>query len=225
VFFPGSEQVLKYEHGATSPSATLKDTEYFAAGCSFDAQSGDLAVANSTGAVFGPGSLAIYAKGKGKPTYYFDASIKAYDSCAYDNRGNLFVIGGSASGEVVLTEKLRGSDAFTDISLNASVPNHGQMQWDGTYLAVAANGNQMIYQLAISGSTATVAGTTTLSGQRKGLTFAINGNRILAPSGKYGTQVGVWRYPQGGERLSVSQTLYAKHAQVTGVAVSLAPRR
>lgn len=225
VFFPGSEQVLKYEHGATSPSATLKDAGYFAAACSSDPQSGDLAVANSTGAVSGPGSLAIYTKGKGKPNFYFDPTIKYYDSCAYDNRGNLFVIGGSASAGVVLTEKSRGSDTFTDISVSASVPNPGQLQWDGKYLALAADGNRTIYRLAISGSTATVAGTTTLSGQRKGLTFVINANRILAPSGKYGTQVGVWRYPQGGQRLTVSQTLYSKHALITGVTVSLAPHR
>lgn len=152
--------------------------------------------------------------------------MKNYDSCAYDDDGNLFVIGAPAAGVgFVLAEKSRGSDTFTDISLSASVPNHGQLQWDGKYLALAADGNRTIYQLAISGSTATVAGTTTLSGQRKGLTFVINANRILAPSGKYGTQVGVWRYPQGGKRLTVSQTLYSKHARITGVAVSLAPRR
>jgi len=199
--------VLEYAHGGTTPIAVLTDPGQ-PVGCSLDPTSGNLAVSNEYGPSGGYGDIEIYTGAQGSPqTYYTDPNIMSgIHFCAYDNQGNLFVDGTTRYNQFALAELPKGSSAFTYIALSQTINTPGGIQWDGKYVALGDEGANpsVIYQLAITGSSATVVGTTTLSSTSRVRTFWIpdvgsskkQGRRVIAPS-IYGT-VGYYSYPGGG---------------------------
>jgi hypothetical protein len=106
-----------------------------------------------------------------------------------------------------LYELPKGSTSVTAVSINDSTLRAGAMQWDGKYLAFANGSLGTINQLQVSGSTATLAGTTTLGSTgwvwqfwipnvpKKGKAQA---TRIVAPTVASNDYVGYWNYPAGG---------------------------
>jgi hypothetical protein len=221
VFIPEREKILKYRHGGTKPVETLDDTGYLPAACAGDRSSGNLAVTNAGTTDDGPGNVAVYANYGGKPRFYSDPSITDYFYCTYDDQGNLFVTGMSPSNPFILAELPKGSSDFTDISIAEPIPSPSQLLWDGRYLALGSSGDLKIYRLTVTGSSAIVVGTTRLF--RLGIatrTFAIHGNMILAPTGRYGNRLGFWRYPKGGRRVNAVGPLYQKKQSITGITIS-----
>lgn len=200
-------EILEYAHGGTNPINTLYDSGQ-PLGCSIDRRTGNLAVSNAYGPSGGYGNVAVYAKAKGTPQiYYTDPSVMSgIDLCTYDNKGNLFVDGTTRYNQFAMAELPKKKKAFTYISLNQSINTPGGIAWDGKYIALGdENSNPaVIYQLSISGSTATVIGTTTLDNISRVRTFSIpllaskkaRGGVVIAPS-IFGT-VGFYNYPAGG---------------------------
>jgi len=84
------------------------------------------------------------------------------------------------------------------------------------------DGGRGIYQISISGSSATVAHKITLH-SRVGLhlTFSLRDATILSPTGPDHNSVGLWRYPRGGKL--VQRYFVMKKADLGAVTVSLAP--
>jgi hypothetical protein len=76
------------------------------------------------------------------------------------------------------------------------------VQWDGSNLAVgdSAATPSVIYQLSVSGSTATSVGTTTLDGTKSVRQFWIQGSQVVGPD--FGAAVGIWKYPDGGKAIT-----------------------
>jgi hypothetical protein len=199
------------------PIATLTLPGNMAQGCSVDPTTGNLAVTFNGSGV----NLAIFPSATGEPTTY-EAPTVAY--CGYDGTGNLFI---SADKKVI--ELAKGSFDFQIFSIVGKVGNEGQIQWDGRYMTFESRtkGSIKLLRLQISGSTATVVGTTRLKSIRGNASQSwLYGNKVLVPygnGGQFETKVGVWNYPKGGK----VQTRYRHFGPVSfhGVTVSVAPSR
>jgi hypothetical protein len=197
--------IYEYAHGGKSPIATLSDPNP-AYGCAVDPRSGNLAVAG--------GGIAIYKHASGQPVIY-DGSNGFY-FCGYDTKGNLYL---SSPTQYLDQDQLgrlsAGGSQVEQISLNVKLYNEdfsspSSVQWDGKYVTVSSAAERepvYLYRLHISGDSATVVGTTTLSSKKNVLKSGqvwIRGNRVLGADffrGKGG--VDLWSYPDAGEPRSI----------------------
>ncbi|MGB8965280.1 MAG: hypothetical protein WCB99_06540 [Candidatus Cybelea sp.] len=224
-------QIVEYAHGGQSPIATLSDSGNHPNGCFIDPESGDLAVAGGS-PIYTTGNIAIYKNAQGPPTVYQSTAV-ALNYCTYDGNGNVFAKGKSNGFDGVIAELPRGSSQLSFVSLDKSLGQGGAIQWDGRYLAVGNprdsahpyGGPNAIYQVEVSGSSATVVNTIELSdgkGAKRnknpgGAQFWIQERTIIAPKGPAGG-IGLWKYPKGGK---VSETI-SESGTFVGVTVSLA---
>jgi hypothetical protein len=221
-----SSQIYEYAHGGTAPIATLPDDGFAAAGCSSDPTTGDLAVTNFDEASPGGANVAIYRNARGTPHRYVDPKMSvAY--CGYDDDGNLFVDG---SGDYQLAELTKGSRRFKNISLNEALVRPGGIAWDGTDVAIEYGGYarklSAIDRVRVSGIAGTVVGTTHLKGlANRGVTFWIDGGKIVTVGGQQVDRVGLWEYPAGGKYLKLFYPTKTHRQTMYGVAVSAAQRR
>ena len=224
VFITNNTQVFEYAHGGTTPIVTLGIPGDNAKGCSTDPTTGNLAVVYyaSSGA-----NVAIFSAAAGEPTTY-DSHIDA-TNCGYDATGDLFVAGFYAT-QSGIAELPYGGSKFSGIAINGKLGNSGQIQWDGAHMAYESRtkGNIKILTLQISGSTGTIIGTARLKGARGNAYQSwLYGGRILVPygnHGQYANNVGVWKYPQGGNLVDRYQHL-GKYAHLDGVTVSVGTDR
>ncbi len=187
--------IFKYSHGGSRPIAKLEDPGEDPSSCSVDPTTGDLAVANFENASAGPGSVSIYKRGAGRATTYSDPSFLYYFFCGYDASGNLFLDGKSQSQPFLFAELPKGNSTFVNIELNRQIQIPGDVQWDGTYVAVGDQGTNTIYQT--DGSGGKVIGATVLKGASDVVGFAIEGSRVIGAD-YVGRYVGFWPYPSGG---------------------------
>lgn len=205
----GSNAIVEYAHGGTSPIRTLSDPGH-PWGCAIDATTGNLAVTNSSG------SVAVYSGAQGSPTLYFDSSISLFLFCAYDNHGNLFVDGEQTD---LIAELPKGKSTFTDITFNGEIAGASSMQWnDGGLVIVNDTGNRTatpVDRVHISGSTGTVVGTTYLSRHADAVAayvqYWIEGTKIVGPARTGGDghdYLGFWRYPAGGASVRLFKPNY-----------------
>jgi hypothetical protein len=197
----GAALLSKYPHGSTKRSATLQDPGNYPYGCAVDAKSGDLAVANIADTGADPvGDLTVYRGAKGAPTTYYNAKLYRYFYCAYDATDDLFVDGVARDGSFQLAELPKGKAQLTNIALDQSIGSPGNVEWDGKHVAIGDASQGVIYQISISGSTATVVGTTELQKAGNAGQFFIYGTEVVAGvTGK--NEFGLWKYPAGGTAL------------------------
>jgi hypothetical protein len=201
--------VLEYAHGGTNPIQSLYDPGQ-PIGCSIDPTTGDLAVANEMSPSGGYGNISIFKKAKGNAHVIQDLpDLELPYWCSYDTKGNLYI-----DGEIIqsgfhfsFAELPAGSSNFTAISVpdGAGTPPGG-VQWDGKYITLGSASSEygLIFQFKISGSSATLAGTTMLSGFTRMPTYwvatkakgkARQGKTVIATSG---ADIGFFKYPGGG---------------------------
>jgi hypothetical protein len=176
----GLVQVLEYSRSGTLLN-TIEDNYGYPVSCAIDPKTGDIAVVDIY--AFLRGSAVKRASGSG----YENVLIYGCPSCTpklidlpefeltyfagYDPDGDLFVDGRSYSNAVVLAEVPSGSDAGHLISISgATIYYPGMVEWykTGNELAVGDQecGGQRascVYSIAISGSSGTVTGRTTLT--------------------------------------------------------------
>jgi hypothetical protein len=225
VFIPSGLTTYEYSHGSTKPSASLglPGSGY---ACAVDPTTNTLAVV-----IFGSSGsgVALFKNESGTARVYNTDIFAQY--CGYDNDGNLFVDGPSA-GQSILAELPSGSGSFFDISITPTITqNPGQIQWYGSYLSVEAgigvpNENLDVYRLSISGSTATIVGTTSFKGIRKvGWGSWIYGKTIIIPYANTSggvPNIGYWKYPAGGPPMRRLRDVINKGTEFTGVTISVA---
>jgi len=180
----GSNQVFEFEHGGTTPIATVNISAGVPASCAVDPKTGNLAVT-----MIDNDNVVVYAHGSGSGTIYA-APFQPFFS-GYDPKGNLFVDG---SGQTPLAELPKGGNGFIPISTNQTIVFSGGVQWDGHYLAVGDQETSDVYRFTVSGSSATLAGTTALNGGSAG-GFWIQKNRLITSQSG---DVDFWKYPAGG---------------------------
>jgi hypothetical protein len=220
----GSENILEYAHGGTSPTKTLDAVGEYPYGCAVDPTTGDLAVTNISDASNGAGDLLIYKKAKGNPIAYTDSQFFNWINCGYDDNGNLFIDGyPSPSSGFSFAELAKGSSGLANININQAISAAGGIQWNGQYITVGnANGQGVIYEVQVSGSQGTVEGSTTLKKTSNVFQFWIQGTMVVAANiidfNPADGNVGVWNYPGGGKATKI----IGGFKKPAGVTVSLA---
>jgi hypothetical protein len=180
----GSNQVFEFAHGGTAPIATININAGVPASCAVDAKTGNLAVT-----MINNDYVVVYGGGSGSGTTY-TAPFQPFFS-SYDSRGNLFVDG---SGQTPLAEFPKGGSAFIPISTDQTIIFSGGVQWDGQYLAVGDQETSDVYRFAVSGSSATLVGTTALNGGSAGGFWIQKHRLVTSQSG----DIDLWKYPAGG---------------------------
>jgi hypothetical protein len=198
VFFPDGGTIIEYAHGGTNPIATLYLPGTEARNCSVDPVTNNLAVLyGSSGS-----NVAIFLNETGTPKALESPIGPEY--CGYDASGNLFVDGDTNSG-YAMAELPYGGSSFSRISIDQSVGQPGQLQWDGSYITYEAVnfGAVKISRLSISGSEATIVGTTKLKTLNRGAQESfIVGGQVIVPHPLRGVRANVisfFNYPKGGK--------------------------
>ncbi len=212
----GGLDVIEFPHGSTTPIVAL-DTAGPPMGCSVDPVSGNLAVTGGTNGIV----LSVFrhtARGGWLGPAKFSATNMRGEFCGYDAQGNLFVDEASGKGAFRFAELSYHGRVLKSVTLGQNIVAPGQVQWDGTNLAVGDAGVSpaVIYQFAMSGSMGTETGSTTLGGTKSVREFWIQGGTVVAPDPNSGV-VDFFNYPAGG---SPAATIAAR---AYGAAVSLAP--
>jgi len=199
--------VVEYAHGGTAPVKTLPVTG-FPIGCSIDSLTGNLAVSVYTGSQGANtrGGVFVFAKGSGTPTLYADPNLWQMWPPAYNDRGNLFVLGYNPTVE--LAELPAGGKAFRQISLGTAIQAPGSVLWNGKYLYAVdqqykGGSTTAVYRLAISGTRASVLQTTILNdtcGSGADVVQPlIAGTTIFGPNHNCTNRLDFWNYPAGGK--------------------------
>jgi hypothetical protein len=223
--------IYEYAHGKTEVINSLSVSGLDSASCAVDPKTNDLAVAGDikNDSALHP-VLAIFRHGKGQPDMLTDPSYELFESCAYDDQGNLFLTGGNLAGNQ-LTELPKGGSGFTHIKFAG--PNvWGPVVWDGSNIAIVRSHRHYtdsvkytVYRLLIDGSSATVIGTVTL----KAKAYQIGQLWVAPPYAAAGTpgpflgsdpKLLVWRYPGGGRPMK-SVSLPNPYVDEPGATVSL----
>jgi hypothetical protein len=208
-------KILEFAHGGTQPIAILRpgpgDNPY---SCSYDPTTGNLAV--GAGVEYGTYmGVLIYKSVKSKPTTYIDPYITNDPVCGYDNQGNLFVDGdGGSTGFFAFSELPKNTASFLDVTINQKISSAGNVQWDGKYMTVF-DGIEDIYRLKITGSSATVVGSTTLNDVGAYGTWIL-GHHVIAPDEAH-AEVKIFRYPKGGDPIRSTALVGAFSATVSNV--------
>ena len=70
----------------------------------------------------------------------------------YDGSGNFFVDGKLSGTTPFLYELPKGASGFENVTLNVTLADPGNIEWDGKDLAVGDNQNLLIHRFAISGT-------------------------------------------------------------------------
>lgn len=214
---------LEFPHGGTVPINEVYTPDYYAAvSCAVDSTTGSLALT-----LYASGKapeIAVYQTTSETPQLYGDTDFSYFTYPAYDTAGNLYVNGGRGR-KVLLGELPTGAGAITTITLNKKLGAVGGLQWDGKYLAVGDGRYNVVYQVSVSGSTATVQTSTHFFGWRfnQPVQFWLNNGIIgFVYSNTY---YGLFRFPlgrrpahrfifqsstDGGNALSVASTRSAK---------------
>jgi sugar lactone lactonase YvrE len=217
-----TSQIIEYAHGGTTPIAVLDDPHENPVGCAVDLKTGTLAVTNLTANGYGgSGSVALYKNARGTPRLYFDPDIYFMFFCGYDNKGNLFVDGqhfGGGGHGFQLAELLPHENTFRNIAMPVVVDFPGGVQWDGTDVAVGDQQADVIYRVHVTGLTASIDGTTPLSGGLDVVQFWKEGKVVIGPDALAG-DAPLWRYPAGGSPFKTIGGL----AGPEGATVSVAP--
>ena len=203
VYIADKNNLFEYAHGGSTPINTFTVSYGIINSCSIDPGTGDIATTVDQTNNY---NVAIFSSPSSPPTTYVISFDIQY--CGYDNAGDLFVDGYSDRGsDFSFYELPKGGSQFTSISVNPSLQiRPGMVQWDGHYITVEGigiNNGVALYRLSVSGSGATVAGTTQFNGVIKSaLQSWIQGSIILIPYRAHGAsdkKVGIWKYPAGGK--------------------------
>jgi hypothetical protein len=163
--------------------------------------SGDLAVGILLGNSYSRGGqVVIFKNATGSGKVYNTPLAKEYFD-GYDPSGNLFADGSDSSYNFGLVELPKGSSKFVTIKTSNSPQFPGSVQWDGTYLTVYDQQTSETYQYTVSGTTATLKNTVTLSGVGDcAQTWLVKG---LLYCGDADNGAGeVFKYPAGGSAIA-----------------------
>jgi hypothetical protein len=213
--------LAEFSHGGTKPIETRESGIGPFKGCSVDPTTGDLAAANRV-----EPKVFVWPQSRNKPKVYRAASASLY-YCGYDDRGNLFV-DGIKNGAFLLLELPKGGRRLQQLTFSGKVSRPGEVQWDGNYVTIQeAAPPGYIYQVNVSGSTASVVNTIRFAEHKTAQQSWIQDGTVLVPHSTknpyYGSALGLFAYPAGGR---ASETLKGgPYKYITAVTVSVAPSR
>jgi hypothetical protein len=207
----GTQQILQYSRTGTLLN-TLSDSIGFPVGCAINKATGDLAVTNIFN-TSGNGTVAVYPNATGTPTQYSNPSQSENFFDAYDGNGNLYVSGEGGAG-YSLSVLPSGSSNMTTVSVSGGTLFFpGSVNWNKNAGLILGDqecndaGASCLYAVTVSGSVATITGSTPLTNTDGGGCDV--DQAVISPGGKYygggciseGSAPSVaarWAYPAGG---------------------------
>jgi hypothetical protein len=214
----GDSLVVEYAHGGSSQIKTLVDYYGTPIGCSVDPTTGNLAVSNYANQN-GHASVLVYPAASGTATSYTSTKFPYWWPPAYDNKGNLYIEGETASGTYGAAVLSKGDSRLKTLSLPYTIHFSAGAVWDGKYVGLTDqefNGNYTtIYQTRFSGTTGTEVGSTGLADTCDGYGSGASGVDVIEPyiaintaNKRRKTVIGgnvwcrarfdFWKYPAGG---------------------------
>ncbi len=217
-----TSQVLQYSRAGVA-MGSVSTPGYFPVGCAINRTNGDLAVTNIVSTAGEGGSVEVFANASGSGQVLTNPSGFEYFFPTYDNSGNLYVSGTNTSGSYLLSQCSTTSGGCTSMTLSgATVGFPGGLNWDrvNNNLIVGDQGcseGSCQYTATVSGSTATVSGTTVLDGVSGGICDVDQGT--IAPMSKYfagpcisessgqASAAARWAFPAGGTPGNSNTTL------------------
>ncbi len=196
--------IVEYAHGAVTPKAVIADPLGEPYSCAIDRKTGRLAVTNLSNSSGGePGNVLVFASPTSTPVEYSDSRLNEPLFCTFDRKGNVFVDAYDTSFRAVLGELPNGGSGFTILSLTGgtmNVPSGLLANGSSLLLGDSYDPKTKIYEITVSGSTATVANTIALSKTQTLAQFGLFGSgssmAIIAPDYDY-SNVWVYAYPSG----------------------------
>jgi hypothetical protein len=191
-----NDVITEYSVPQNKVLKTLPTDYDFTSSCAMNAD-GDLAVGVLLGNSYqNGGEVVIYKKAKGKGKVYQTPLAREFFD-GYDAKGYLFADGFASDYSVMLVELPKGAKKFVTVTTSNSSEFPGSVQWDGKYLSMFDQGTNEAYQYSVSGTTATLENTVTLSGAADcAQTWIVPG---LIYCGDAGNNNGaVYPYPAGG---------------------------
>jgi hypothetical protein len=222
--------VGEYAHGGTTQIATLGTAGFEPGGCSVDPISGNLAVAGYSGSSKAP--MLIYPHATGNPTLLYSSQLKSFSYPAYDDAGDLFTSTSAKHG--FRYAELKANDkTFSVIKPPSEFDFYvNKIQWDGSHVVFenwnARGEGTELYQLHISGRTATLVGSIQLQ-RADGNTFWMQDGSVFGPFAKplpnhHSRAIAYWPYPAGGKQTSRFYGIAnGKQNEIYDVTVSVAP--
>jgi hypothetical protein len=234
VVHPGSA-LVEYADGGTKVIGSLNPPKGdYAVNCAVDPTTGNIAVVLGTPHL--AGFVGIYARGSRRPATYKYSNLHWSASCTYDSSGNLFIEGETDKYKFLLLELPKGGSQLTKISLHAKTVTLGfPVEWDGSYITISSLSLETkvltMDRISVSGTKATVVGTTELRGAAKDLWIqgdntVITGRCCSTNNASY---VAFYAYPAGGKPQNIFKGLRNKHGgakpsrEVIGLAVATLP--
>jgi hypothetical protein len=243
-YYDGST-IVELSHGGSQPIATLTESGQ-GYGCASDPTTGALAVANYFDHADPynqeSGDVAVFENATGNAKMYYPSSPTAFLNCGYDNDGNLYLSDEFPSGSreaFGLVVLLARSSSLQTIKLSKTLFGDNSffpsVQWDGSEMTISSlsahnglSGPVKIYQLSLSGTNASVIGTTTLKAkgdQPFGQTW-IQGSTIVGFNQYHGPNILFWPYKKGGKATHEIQPPKLKTGgHPTSVTVSVPPSK
>ena len=209
-----SAQITQYSRGGILLK-TLDDSGYYPVGCAVNKKNGDLAVANIRTTSDAPGNVTVYTNGS-DPETLVNPGQSEYYYPAYDTKGNLYVNGrGGSSNAYMLSECSSGSGSCSTLNISGATVNvPGGLNWNKVAGDLILDDPECggvwttcLYSMSISGSTATVTGSTSPYDSNGGA-CAIDQPAIAphdkyfaggcVPKGSAPAAAARWKFPAGG---------------------------
>jgi len=203
-----TSQIYQYSRTGTLLK-TLSDPGYYPVGCAVNKTNGDLAVTNIVSTAGYAGNVMIYPNATGSGTPITNPNQDEYFFPAYDTNGNLYVDGFSNAFYFILSQCTSSSCSTMNVS-GGTINFPGGLNWDrvNSQLEITDQectlGGSCAYATTVSGSTATVVGSSELESTTGG-TCDVD-QPTLAPFSRYiaggciasGSTASRWAYPAGG---------------------------
>lgn len=186
----GTSQVLQYSRTGTRLRA-IGIAEMLPVGCAVNKTNGDLAVTNLVSTIGGSGNVEIFPPGSSSGTPLENPDQNSYYFPAYDPAGNLYVDGFTSYNVPIFSKCAAGSGSCSTLSLSGgTIFFPGGLNWDRIHNQLLAGdqscnseASSCLYAMTISGSAATIVGSTPLSDYDGGACDVDQGT--LAPLSKY----------------------------------------
>jgi hypothetical protein len=197
-----SHSAVEYRHGETSISGSVSTGTDSPWSCAVDPITGNLAVTTNH-------AIDLYQSAKGDPTAYASPRDGGYESCTYDESGNLF----AATSLDFIAELPKGSSQMIDLRLSFSIYPHN-IQWDQQHRYLAISNSRYgrtdatsIYRVAVFGKAGNLVGITVLKQSKNNdpPQYWIEGSHILGTTlverkhGHLEKRIDSWPYPAGGK--------------------------
>jgi hypothetical protein len=193
----GESNILEYT--GTKLTNTIADSGQYPVGCSVDSK-GDLAVSNIISTADGPGSITIFAGGKGTGKNFAVTGLSRVYFLAYD-KTTLWVSGESSSSTVAFASvNAKGKSTNKPIT-GGSISFPGGVQFDGKNVTLGDQDGAVVYQM----KKFAIVSSTPLTGSVDVVSYWIDQptSTLIAPDAG-AAAVEIYKYPAGG---SATQTL------------------